>query len=389
MLPRDRDFDQLVVGNDVSIKKIYSYNYKIVIKEIKNFLVYQTWSEINSNNTNNDRIVKYESAKEWINYFTEFNKYNENNKKPLFCPTTVMRIKNNSYIFAINKAYFKNNHVVFKVSTKQINLEHKNNKKLIKLPCGHHNGVRFDIDALPLYEKVYIEAFDLIPSTIPAEQLNSLKAWDWSQFNLQTQIDICNKYKNSVQNNVLYVSASNSILGYVLNNNSTGPAYIHQYLVTPSKIYSKEDGKLVEISSVPTPLLDENGKIITINDSVPYINGNGGFSNGKPNIPTNFYPVVNYNCLTTSISQHDYIYAFDMDDDAVPTENVNGKKAWKWKQLDWKTQDYVCTYNTDGYVGVSSQTKKNNGDPTHPDEFYQVYQANWGIGGKCWTCRIC
>jgi hypothetical protein len=124
--------------------------------------------------------------------------------------------------------------------------------------------------------------------------------------------------------------------------------------------------------------------------TMPYINDNGFTSDGTPINPNNFFPVVNYTpCLTTQISQSDYVYAWDMDDDAKPRENVNGKAAWNWGQLDWKTQDYLCSYNPGGYVGVSSQTKKRNGDPMRPDEFYQVYGCNWGIGGKCWSCRIC
>jgi len=55
-----------------------------------------------------------------------------------------MEIGNKKYLFVIHEAKLNGKcHVVFKVSTKEIKLSEK---KMLKLPCGHHDGVRFDID---------------------------------------------------------------------------------------------------------------------------------------------------------------------------------------------------------------------------------------------------
>ena len=89
---------------------------------------------------NDDRSVYYQKAKTWINDFNSLN----NSNKPLFTPTTVMEIGNKKYLFVIDEAKLNNDdRVVFKVSTKEIKLSEK---KMLKLPCGDHDGVRFDID---------------------------------------------------------------------------------------------------------------------------------------------------------------------------------------------------------------------------------------------------
>lgn len=55
-----------------------------------------------------------------------------------------MEIGSNKYLFVLNKAKLNcKGHVVFKVSTNEIKLSYK---KILKLPCGHHDRVRFDID---------------------------------------------------------------------------------------------------------------------------------------------------------------------------------------------------------------------------------------------------
>ena len=53
------------------------------------------------------------------------------------------------YAFVIHKACL-NSHdqVVFTVSTKEISLQNNTSKKLVQLPCGKCNNVRFDIDDL-------------------------------------------------------------------------------------------------------------------------------------------------------------------------------------------------------------------------------------------------
>jgi hypothetical protein len=62
-----------------------------------------------------------------------------------------MEIGNHKYVFVINKAKLNGKgHVVFKVSTKEIK---SSDKKMLKLPRGHHDGVRFDID--PFQDRSY------------------------------------------------------------------------------------------------------------------------------------------------------------------------------------------------------------------------------------------
>ena len=74
------------------------------------------------------------------------NKDLEQKKKPLFTPTTVIEMEDQdeNYAFVIHKARLNTcGHVVFTVSTKEIT----SSKKLIKIPRGKFNNVRFDIDA--------------------------------------------------------------------------------------------------------------------------------------------------------------------------------------------------------------------------------------------------
>ena len=136
------EFDQVVRGN-VDVKQLSKKKYKITFTEIGDFLMYQVWSD-SSNTQNNDRNVGYVKAKKWINTFNSYNKYLEKKQKPLFTPTTVMEIGNYEYVFVIHEAKINmKGRVVFKVSTQEINLSEK---KMLKLPYGHHDGVRFDID---------------------------------------------------------------------------------------------------------------------------------------------------------------------------------------------------------------------------------------------------
>jgi hypothetical protein len=138
-------YDQVVKGN-VSIKKMSKHKYKITFSKIGKFLVYQVWDK-DSVNLNKKRPVFYISAKKWINHFNDTNKDLKQKNKPLFTPTTVIEMEDqdDNYAFVIHKAYLNTRgHVVFTVSTKEINTS---SKKLIKIPCGKFNNVRFDIDA--------------------------------------------------------------------------------------------------------------------------------------------------------------------------------------------------------------------------------------------------
>jgi hypothetical protein len=138
-------FDQIVKGN-VTIKKISrNYKYKITFRKIGKFLQYQVWDKNNTNSRNDKRIVRYNSATQWIYSFIEQNKI----LKPLFTPTTIMEIDNDKkFIFVIQKAYFNSRgYVIFIVSTREIQLQNNSSKKLTQLPIGKCNNVRFDIDS--------------------------------------------------------------------------------------------------------------------------------------------------------------------------------------------------------------------------------------------------
>jgi hypothetical protein len=136
------NFDQVVQGN-VDIKQLSKNKYKITFSEIRKFLLYQVWSN-SSQQLNENRKVFYQNVKAWIKNFNRLNDSLKAFNKPLFTPTTVMEIGNKKYIFVLNKVKINSNgHVVFKVSTKEIK---SSDKKLLKLPRGHHDGVRFDID---------------------------------------------------------------------------------------------------------------------------------------------------------------------------------------------------------------------------------------------------
>jgi hypothetical protein len=141
------EFDQIVKGN-VCIKKLSKYGYRITFSKIGKFLMYQVWNKDDANKQNDNRVVKYVSAKEWV---TLFKKINNNilkeNKKPLFTPTTVMETENRVYAFVIHTVDLNSyDKVVFTVSTKEISLQNNTSKKLIQLPLGKCNDVRFDID---------------------------------------------------------------------------------------------------------------------------------------------------------------------------------------------------------------------------------------------------
>jgi hypothetical protein len=142
------EFDQIVKGN-VCIKKLSKYRYRITYSKIGKFLMYQVWNKDDANKQNDNRIVKYVSAKEWV---TLFKKINNNilkeNKKPLFTPTAIMETENRVYAFVIHTVDLNSyDKVVFTVSTKEISLQNNTSKKLIQLPLGKCNDVRFDIDS--------------------------------------------------------------------------------------------------------------------------------------------------------------------------------------------------------------------------------------------------
>jgi hypothetical protein len=144
-------FDQIVKGN-VCIKKLNEYNYKITFSKIGKFLMYQVWDK-DSPALNKKRSVSYVSAKNWVKAFKKYNNDLAKNSKPLFTPTTIMETEDDRvYAFVIHNADL-NSHdqVVFTVSTKEISPQNNTSKKLIQLPLGKCNNVRFDIDDLLQY----------------------------------------------------------------------------------------------------------------------------------------------------------------------------------------------------------------------------------------------
>jgi hypothetical protein len=143
--PARPSFDQVVKGN-IDIKQLSKNKYKITFSKVSKFLLYQVWSD-SSKKLNEHRSVYYQDAKAWIKSINYLNASLKTNKKPLFTPTTVMEIGNHKYVFVIHKANINcKGHIFFKVSTEEIKLSSGNSKKILKLPCGHHDGVRFDID---------------------------------------------------------------------------------------------------------------------------------------------------------------------------------------------------------------------------------------------------
>jgi hypothetical protein len=141
-------FDQIVKGN-VNIKKLSKYRYRITFSKIGKFLMYQVWDKDDVNNMNAKRQVGYVSAKEWVKSFNERNSNNFLDFKTLFTPTAIMETENSNYAFVIHKASLNSSgHVVFIVSTKEISLQNNTSKKLVQLPEGKCNHVRFDIDPM-------------------------------------------------------------------------------------------------------------------------------------------------------------------------------------------------------------------------------------------------
>ena len=151
-----QSFDQIVKGN-ISIKRLSEHRYRITFSKIGKFLMYQVQDKDNASKQNDNRIVRYVSAKNWVKVFIGVNKILEDNynDEPLFAPTTIMETEDDDiYAFVIHKACL-NSHgqVVFTVSTKEISIGNDtSSQKLMpnrQLPKGKCNNVRFDIDSDP------------------------------------------------------------------------------------------------------------------------------------------------------------------------------------------------------------------------------------------------
>ena len=156
-----RKFDQILSG-DVKIKKLNNsnkeYEIKFNKKNISKVLMYQTWSST-SVALNSDRKVMELKAKDWVKIA-----FPKTPPAVPYTPTTVMELhddedeghegKDKKHVFVINNAKVKDGHVVFHVSSKDIdpNTTNKQIKKLKKIPTGEFHNARFDIDGLPLIQ---------------------------------------------------------------------------------------------------------------------------------------------------------------------------------------------------------------------------------------------
>ena len=164
--PPPPSFDQIVKG-DVCITKIKNKKnmYRITFSKIGKFLVYQVWDKDNIGNINAKRRVLNIPAKEWVNYFITYNKLLKQLGKEPFTPTTIMETTNDDqYAFVLRKIHFdSHDRVVFTISTKEIQLSNNCSKKLIQIPCGKFNKMRFDIDFIN-DDNVYV--YDAVPKSL-------------------------------------------------------------------------------------------------------------------------------------------------------------------------------------------------------------------------------
>ena len=169
-----------MVKGDVIIKKLKNkHEYRITFSKVygDRFLFYQVFNKDNTDNVNNQRFAAYIPIKNIENVYKYINNANTIFNKPLFTPTTIMELPNFSkYAFVINNVYF-NSHkrLVFIVSTKEINLQNNNLKKLTQIPSGKFKHVRFDIDdynIATLIKQLWTETQDIC-NTNPTQVLNS------------------------------------------------------------------------------------------------------------------------------------------------------------------------------------------------------------------------
>ena len=128
-------YDHLLRGN-IKIK-----NNKVKFLNFTDLLTYQSWSDT-FNKFNSKRTVNFLTVKSWVDI--SFKKYNKRNHSVPYCPTAVMQIGYKKYVFVIKNAIYNKNKIyklIFHISTKEIDFKNKP-----KIPKGHFNRVRFDID---------------------------------------------------------------------------------------------------------------------------------------------------------------------------------------------------------------------------------------------------
>lgn len=83
-----KSFNFVVKAEKVVIKEQGDNNYKVKLTGVGEFLKYQTWSNTNANNINDDRKVYLVRIKKWVELFKTANSYISNP----FTPTTVIEI---------------------------------------------------------------------------------------------------------------------------------------------------------------------------------------------------------------------------------------------------------------------------------------------------------
>jgi hypothetical protein len=163
-----REYDQILSG-DVKIQKICNSDneYKITFskkkKDISKVLMYQVWNDSNTPEgkyLNEHRQVHEINAKDWVNLAFP----NPPSAVP-FTPTCVMELHDGEcpihhhkgkqcdhvecrHVFVINRAKVKDGHVVFYVSSKDIDKNSTNKviENIKKIPQGQFHHARFDID---------------------------------------------------------------------------------------------------------------------------------------------------------------------------------------------------------------------------------------------------
>jgi hypothetical protein len=246
--------DQIVKG-DVTIKKISKHKYIITFRKIGKFLLYQVWDKNNINSINSKRIVEYVSAKKWVNLFIQQNENLKLNNKSIFTPTTIMEFGNHKYAFIINSACINSSgNVVFNVSTKKIQLQNNSSQKLIQLPIGDFNNIRFDIDDWAfdlMYDDIIAPFFIVIifPPTnddwvfidIPVSMfsgdnsiLSRVKAinFDFNSARFSINVDYSDKDAKIIQfqcnpdyNNSVYINMVNSIKQGVVSDKDNNSYY--------------------------------------------------------------------------------------------------------------------------------------------------------------------
>jgi thioredoxin 1 len=151
-----------------------------------------------------------------------------------------MEIGNNKYAFILDKAKLNcKDRIVFNVSTKEIVLLNSTSKKMLKIPCGHHDDVRFDIDYVNPNGSTYENPINEITFETDVKNSNiPFLVYFWAGW-----CSICRPVFNTLQE----ISKENKILLFTAN------------------VDNYENGKIAEkykITSIPQTLVFVNGEVV-------------------------------------------------------------------------------------------------------------------------------